>query len=184
MQILKIVLLAIIIIFIVLIFPIFLNLNFHYSMDAKKLFYQIKLFGFIKILGGYAQLIEEGVVIHLTKNKAIILPFSKIFDVRKKVEPLKDYHFIKLKTVTEIGVSDSAILPTVLSFSLSFIDKIVCWFLYNFKSQLDVDNRFFVFEGVDRLEIFCKLDVVFNILMIIISAIKILTEKVIYANGN
>jgi hypothetical protein len=89
-----------------------------------------------------------------------------------------------LKTVTEIGVSDSAILPTVLSFSLSFIDKIVCWFLYNYKPQLDVDNRFFVFEGENRLEVFFKLCIVLNVLMIIISAIKILTEKVLYAIGN
>lgn len=184
MQILKIVLLAIIIIFIVLIFPIFLNVNFHYSMSDKKMYFQIKVFAFIKVIDGYAQLIDEGVVVHLTKNKAIILPFTKIFDVRKKVEPLKDYHFIKLKTVTEIGVSDSAILPTVLSFSLSFIDKIVCWFLYNFKPQLDVDNRFFVFEGENRLEVFFKLCIVLNVLMIIISAIKILTEKVLYAIGN
>ena len=75
-------------------------------------------------------------------------------------------------------------LPFIVSNVAGFLDDISCWGFYNLKPYLDLDNKIFVFEGEDRLEVFCKLDVVFNLLMVVISLIKMFTEKLIYANGN
>ena len=177
-------LIATIIVFSIIIFPIFIKVWFNFSLKEKKLFFTITLFGFLKIISGYAEQIKEGFAVHITKKKAIIIEYKNILDMRKKVKPLKDYHFIKLHTITEIGSSNSTMLPFVISNLAGFIDNFSCWFLYNFKPYLDVNNKIFVFEGEDRLEVFCKLNAVFNLMMVVISLFKILMEKMIYANGN
>ena len=177
-------LITVIIIFTTLILPIFIKVWFNFSGKEKKLFFCITIFGFIKIISGYAEKIKEGIAVHISKNKAFIFTFKNIFDARNKVKPLKDYHVIRFESVTEIGSSSSSMLPLLVSYTASFIDNVLCWFLYNNKPQLHVDNKIFVFEGEDRFEIFCKFNVVLNALMLIISLIKILMEKLVYANGN
>ena len=177
-------LIAIIVFFTILIFPIFIKLWFNFSLSEKKLFFTITLFGFIKIFSGYAERIKEGFAVHISKKKAIIIEYKSLLSVRKKVKPLNDYHFIKLQTVVEVGSSNSNMLPFIVSNVAGFLDDISCWVFYNLKPYLDLDNKIFVFEGEDRLEVFCKLDVVFNLLMVVISLIKMFTEKLIYANGN
>lgn len=184
LQILKVVFNAILIIFIILIFPIFINVKFHYSLQEKKMFYYINLFSFINLLSGYVERIEEGFAVHVTKNKAIIIEYSSLLTFRKKVKPLKDYHFVKFYTDIQIGTNDSAFFPFTVSFLVQMIQNFFSWFFYHKKPQLKTETNVFLIEGENRLEIFCKVVVVLNLLMMLISLIKILTEKIIYANRN
>ena len=82
-----------------IIFPIFVRLDVIYNDNTKKVFAKIYLFG-ILILNLYAQPIKEGIIFHLTKRKAVILQYNKIFSVRKKFKPIKDFHIINFDTFT------------------------------------------------------------------------------------
>ena len=106
---------VIVVVFTLIIFPIFLNIDLYFIKSENKLFFKIKIF-LIKIIGGYAEIINEGIIFHLTKTKAIILPFNKIFDMKKSVEPLKDYHFIKIKTRLVMGSDYSSLPPLIIAF--------------------------------------------------------------------
>ena len=59
-------------------FPIFINLNAFVDIGQKKGCFGIYLMRFIKIFGGYATLYNQGIVFHLTKNKAILLPYREL----------------------------------------------------------------------------------------------------------
>ena len=89
------VLATIITIYSILIFPILLNGNLSFNKNYKVINYNVKLFGFLKVLYGYFELDNEGIIVHLTKSKAILITFKDILSLRKKIKPLKDYHLFK-----------------------------------------------------------------------------------------
>ena len=177
----KIVLTAILILVSIIIFPIFINGDFHLSQDKLKLFYKIKVFGFITILKGYAEFIKEGIIIHLTKRKAIILPFENLFEVKRKVEPLKDYHLINFKLNVELGNEENILAPLTTAFIINYIYNYFKWFLHHKKPYFNSDINIFVIDEKNVFEIFLKGTAVFNLLMILISLIKILAGKLINA---
>ncbi len=174
-----IVLYAVVIIFSLLIFPIFITVKANLSKEKNKLFFAFNLFG-LRVFRGYAELISEGIIIHLTKTKAVIIPFDKIFEVRKSVEPLKDYHFIKLTTKVDLGNETSVIEPLFFSLLIDYFYNIIGWFVKNKKPYVKLSNNFNVYEGEDKLEIYLSITIVLNILMVLLSLIKILVGKLVY----
>lgn len=181
MQILNIVLLLVVIISSIIIFPIFFNLDLCFISHDKKLYFKIKILWLVRLVKGYCELIDEGIIIHLNKFKAIIIPYNKLFGMRKKVKPLKDYHFIKFNSVFEIGDKDDLILSLSNAFIYNYIMQYITWFFYHEKPYVDFDARTIVIEDESVLNIYCSVNIVFNLLMVIISLIKMLVEKIIYA---
>ncbi len=171
-----------VIIFGFIIFPIFFSLKGYFSSEDKKLYYSLYIYGFIKINSGYIELIKEGIALHLTNKKAIVINYKSLLGFRKNIEPLKDYHVISLKTLTEIGVKDKIFSYSCGAFIFQYIDSFIKWFLYNKKPYLEYDNRLSLFEGEEFIKFFIQTKIVFNILMILISIIKIVMEKIIYAS--
>ena len=168
------------IIFLLLIFPIFLSINLYFNKDELKLFYLIKIFN-IKLIRGYAEVIKEGIIIHLTKNRAILLPFNKVFTLKDKVKPLKDYHVIKSSLVIEIGNIENNFLPLSSAYVLNFINNLISFHLYQRKPYVKTNTICNVFIDKDIFTIKLDSTIVFNLMMIIISLIKICTEKMYYA---
>jgi len=162
----------------IIVFPIFVRLDVIYNDNAKKVFAKIYFFG-ILILNLYAHPIKEGIIFHLTKRKAVILQYNKIFSVRKKFKPIKDFHIINFDTLIEIG-SDDPINTLRNAFLINFLYTNVKWFFYNKKPYLDIntiiktrDNKIF--------NIYNNTTIIFNLLIILISLIKIIVEKIFYA---
>lgn len=177
-------LVVVVLFFILLTFPLFVKFDVCYIKTKNKMFYKISLFNVIKILKGYVELIKEGIVIHLTKRKAIIIPYKNIVGIRKKFKPLKDYHFIKLNSILEIGFKDDLVNSFFVGNVNNFIFEFVNWFFYHKKPYVNLKNKTLLFENDKRLNYFLELTVVFNMLMILVSGIKILMEKILYVFRN
>lgn len=173
----------IVVTFFILIFPILISFDFAFFLEKKKLFYTIKIFT-IKIISGYIELINEGVVIHLTRLKAIIIPYSNILTMRSKVKPLKDYHFLKIHSRLELGEFDDLMNVIVISFILRYCSEQINWYLRCKKPYFKYDDRIIVYEEKNKLNYYLNTALVFNLLMIIISLIKIIVEKIFYAIKN
>ena len=120
-------------------------------------------------------------MIHFSKKQAIIIPYKNLFGMRKTIKPLRDYHFIKLKSLVEIGDVEHVFLPITIGFIINYFNSIIDWLLLNQKPYLDIDNKVCVYEGESVFNIYINAVVVFNLLMIIISMLKILVGKIIYA---
>lgn len=165
----------------VLIFPLNLGINAAFLKEEKKAFFGIYLFGVIKIVGGYAEKITEGFAVHLSDKKVVIINYKAMLGAKDRIKPFMDYHFTKIKIVIESGSENNLITPV----SIAFISEYIMSFIeryYSFKKPyLVIDCGFNVYDGKNKLNLFIRLNVVFNLIMIISSIIKIITEKTIYA---
>lgn len=166
---------------IVIIFPLFLDINVLYLSERKKMFIGVYLFGFIKIIGGYVQKINEGFSFHVSEKKAFIFSYKNLFGAKEKIKPFMDYHFIKIKTVTETGILTDAEKKLPCIFAASYANEFLLWFFSLKKPYLVIDNSFNVYTEKDLFNFYAKINFVFNLLMVISSVVKILTEKTIYA---
>lgn len=177
----KIVLKTVLIIFTVLIFPIFVNFDFLLKKDLKRLFLGVHLFGMIPVAGGYVERGEKEFILHLSEKKAIILPYEKVFSIRKKFKPLKDYHFIGLWLVLDIGSDNGSVTPLAVGGITDYVLSIFKNYFYFSKPYLKINSTVNVFMGEDVFNVYFSGTVVFNFLMVVLSVAKILTEKIFYA---
>lgn len=181
----KIVLVAFITVYIILIFPIFININITYNQDEfNKINLNIKIFNFIRVFNAYIELIEEGIAIHFNKRFAKIYEYKNLLNIKKKFKPLKDYHILKFNSLINIGTIDNKIIATNCSLIAIFITNFVSSIFNYVKPQLNIKNNVYIYEDVNVFEVKVKSLVILNLLMIIISLIKIILEKLIYAIKN
>ena len=181
MQILGLVIYLIVGIFAFLIFPFFIGFHIDANYQKKKIFYRIDVFSFIKVLNGYVQAKKDGIFIHLTKRRAIMVPYENIVSIRNKVKPLRDYHVINFNSRLYLGQLDGVLGLTTIAFIYNFVVNNVEWFLYHYKPYFKTRNQVFVLENTNVFNLCINATVVFNFLMVLISLIKILVEKIVYA---
>ena len=169
----------IIIVYIVLIFPLFININVKYLKNINNLEYQIKLFKFITIFFGYIELIDEGIAIHVNNKKAILIFYKDIFSMRKKFKPLKDYHIFKLNTAILIGGLNNKEEKLGFCMMYSFISNIIGQYFSQIKPYLTLKSNISFYDNKDMFMLRVRTTFVFNLLMVLISFIKIILEKII-----
>ncbi len=165
----------------IIIFPIFMNGFIFLSLENKKAFFSVCLFKTIKILGGYAEIVEGGIAFHVSEKRAILLPYKSLTGMKKKIKPLKDYHITKCNFAVDVGIKENLLLSSEIAYVVSFFSEIIKWFFSNNKFHLKINNELNVFDGKDIFNFYAKLTVVFNLLMILLSFIKIIAGKIIYA---
>lgn len=167
-----------VLIYIFLIFPIFLNLDVFYCLELKKLYFSIRIFG-ASVLSGYAEQITEGFAIHLTKNYAIIITYKSFFKLRRRVKPLKDYHFKNFNLLVDLGNEEDLLLTTSTAFFVNYACNHLQNFIKNNKPYVKFFNKINVYENKNLFNISIRILVLFNLLMLILSLIKIGVEKII-----
>ncbi len=175
---------VVVIVYAILIFPLFININIQYTKGTKILEYNIKLFSFIRVLFGYIELIDEGIIIHINNKKAILIFYNNLFSMRKKFKPLKDYHIFRFNTNISIGILDDEVQKLKLVFMYNYIFNVVGQCASQIKPYLSLKSKICLYENKDLLTFTVKTTFVLNILMILISIIKIILEKMIYAIKN
>ena len=164
-----------------MIFPIFFNINCYASLKERKIFFCLTLFNFLKIAGGYIEYLYDGIFIHYTNTKAYLITNKKIFGLQKKFKPLKDYTIIRWNMAIDYGCGHNIMQCCTISFLLCYVIEQIKWFLYNSKPYLETNNKINVYKEEKFLKIYLNFTFIFNVLMVIISVIKILMEKILYA---
>ena len=177
------VLIVTVIISIIIIFPIFINIKINFDSSIKKIYYEIKIF-FIKILYGYIEKDTEGIIIHLNKRKAILIFYKDLFTMKDKAKPLKDYHLINFSSEISVGIKNDVIKALELGYLYNYIMFYIKWLTFNKKPYFNLDTKVNIYEEKNLFIYKCNSTVLLNLLMIIISLIKIFVEKIYYAIRN
>ena len=60
---------------------------------------------------------------------------------------------------------------------ISFINNYICFHLRNVKPYVEHNCNYLIEENKDDLDVFCEFYILFNILMVVLSVIKILVGK-------
>ena len=171
-------LIAFIIIYILLILPLFIRFRIGYFNENKKLYFTVYLFSFIKLLYGYIEKIDNGLAIHINGKKTFIFNFNNIFSMKSKVKPLMDYHIKRFYSVIEIG-GEKLFNNLAFSFFYNYINERLIWLLKCKKNYIKVQNDLNIIEDENIFSVYMEFTVILNILMILLSFIKILMGKII-----
>ena len=166
--------------YLIIIFPIFLSVNCSYLDESKTVYFKFKLFK-IKIFVGTIRVLCQGVLLEISKKRTVIIPFNKLVNVRKKVEPLKDYHFIKFTSNIEIGNQDNPLSAIVIAHNVNTFFNYLHGYVSCIKPYVKIENSVKVHTDRDELKFKFDLTIIFNLLMIVLSLIKILVGKLNYA---
>lgn len=166
---------------VIIIFPLYINVYFIFILDDKKAYFSINIFGFIKLLSGYIEVENKNLVVHLNKNKAVIYQITSYELMKKKFKPLRDYHILKFNSNIDIGIAESTMSAVTICFILNYIEQFINWLIFNRKPYVINNNKFNIYEGKDVFNAYISCTIVLNLLMIIISIIKIIMEKMFYA---
>lgn len=90
-------------------FPTFVYMDVYLDVKENKLWFSLNLFKYFKVFGGYAQIKKDGIVIHLTKKKAVFQPYSKMAETRKKFDIAKGFQLYRFHQIVETGGAEKPI---------------------------------------------------------------------------
>lgn len=150
--------------------PIYLKANAHYDLNRRKLGFAVYLYGFIRILGGYLATYTGGLALHLSNNKAVIVPYSNINKERKRFSFMKTFHVTAFTLTTETGAE--YLLPIAIVHAVLRI----YYFIKGGKKE-GIENNLWLTDG-DVLRISISTTVQFNLYMLICAFINFLKEKI------
>ena len=128
-------------------------------------------------MGGYVHLFDDGIVIHISNKKAILIMYKNLFSYRKSIKPIKDYHIKVFESVLEIGAKD-LFRSFNLAFLLGFINNSVGQIINVKKGHVKILNNFNIVEE-NRFNAYIKIGIMLNNFMLLASLIKIMIGKLI-----
>lgn len=167
------------IIYFMLIFPIFLTVNVSIISETKCAYFGIFVFKWFRIVEGVAG-IDGGKIFYVINGKKEVVKLTLLKNVKTKVKPLMDYHILRLNNVIEIG-DNQLITPFVVGQAINVISSTAFFSALIKKPYLKLTNDIFINDVKKYVNDYLSFTVVFNILMILISLVKIITEKIINA---
>lgn len=87
-------------------FPVFVYADLYLDVAANRGWFSLSLYQRLRLVKGYAEVRREGIVLHLTKKKAYLLPFSEMASARKKFEITQGFQPWRFHQVLELGGAD------------------------------------------------------------------------------
>lgn len=168
-------------IFFALIFPIFVSVFAVFGKNDKSLSFGAYLYGAVCVFAGKIKQRGGYLFIKHTFNKGKYVPVYKVLSVKKSIKPLNDYHIISLRSLTEAGTGENLFLTVLCANAFNTVNDIAGDVITANKPYLTFRNDLNLIENDMRLNVFIKTVVVFNLLMVLLSFIKILAGKLFYA---
>ena len=158
-------------------FPVFFFTDIYVDVLQNKCWFSLSLYKHFKIFGGYAQLEPDGIALHLTKKKAVFIPYNKMTDTRKKFDVTKGFQLWRFHQIVETGGADTiygifiaAFLQSASSAAFSVLQT-----KYPF---LSLKNSTLLGEKA-AVKITLESALIFNGLIVTIALIKKLLEAII-----
>lgn len=157
------------ILLIALFFPILISGSLHFDFKRGKYAFCFKIYKKIRIFGGYASFYPEGIALHVSNKKAILLPFRDLNSKRKNFSFVKTFELLSLKMIVEVPIEN--LLPLVL------LDRILN-FVKKINGQLDKYN-FLVWGSKDEnLKINAKCTLFLNNFILLMNLLQFLWRKI------
>ena len=103
----------------ILFLPIIVELNTHADLNGKKLAFSLYAYGLLRVLGGYVGVYPGGMVMHVGKKKAFLVPYANMEKERKRFSFIRAFHIRKMEISTLTGIEYAA--PTMLVHSVSLL---------------------------------------------------------------
>ncbi len=153
-----------------LFFPIYLEADAHYDMNRRKFAFAVYAYKILPIFGGYAATYNGGIALHISKKRAILIPYSKVNDERKKFSIVKTFRLKSFILTTESGAEYLPLTATAHSLLRTL------FFITGGKKE-GVENNLWLTDG-DVLRVSLNSLVYFNLFILLKSFFKFCKEKI------
>ena len=157
--------------------PLYVRVEAHLDVKENKCWFFAGLYRHIKLFGGYGQLARDGVALHITKKKAIFIPYAKMADTRKRFEIMKGFQLMNLYHIVETGGADS-IYGIMLGATFNAATGSAFSLLQTRHPFLSLKNNLLLTNRTE-LKLTLETEVVFNGLVLTIALTKKLLEVII-----
>ena len=157
--------------------PQFLRVELHTDVKENKCWFFIGLYKYLKLLGGYGQLEKGGIALHLTKKKAVFVPYAEMLETRKKFEITKGFQLMRFHQIIETGGVDS-VYGIFLGATLSALAGSVFSVLQTKHPFLSLKSNTLLTDKAE-LKVSVQTEVIFNGLVLTVALVKKLLEALI-----
>lgn len=149
-------------------FPVYIETNVYYDINKRKFAFSAHLYK-LKLLGGYISTYKGGFALHISKKKAILLPYAQMNKERKRFSFIKNFHLKSFILTTETG--PEYFIPV----ALAQIGIRTYFFLTGGKKE-KIKNNVWLTDG-DLLRISLNCVLFFNLFLVLRNLLKFLKEK-------
>ena len=157
--------------------PVFVYADFYLDVAVNKGWFSLSLYHRLRLLKGYAQLRREGIVFHLTKKKAFILPFAEMSSARKKFEITQGFQPWRFHQVLEMGGAEDVRMCMIAAAIRTFGGA-----LYGIAKEkyatISLQNNVILYEE-SRLRVSVQTATIFNGLVLSMALGKTILEGII-----
>ncbi len=164
---------------VLLFFPMFLHLDAYADITKKKLFFSVYAFGVLKAVGGYIVPHREGLAIHISRKKAVFVPYADMQNERKKFEITAGFQLFTLRTSLEIGDETMPTAAFFVAALLQVVSRTVLPAVCRGRRFLRLKNGVLLRHGGNAAMVTVHLVTVFNLLTVGIAFAKIILEAII-----
>ena len=158
-------------------FPLYVRAEAHLDVKENKCWFFVGLYRHIKIFGGYGQLGKDGIALHISKKKAIFIPYNKMGDTRKKFEITQGFQLLNFHQVIETGGAET-MYAIMLGAAFNAISGSFFSVLRTKHPYLSLKNNLLLTHRAE-LKITLQSEVVFNGLVLAVALTKKLLEVII-----
>lgn len=162
---------------VLLIVPIWVNIHAHFDVLERKIWFSIRLFHVIKLLGGYILLTNEGFAIHVSKKKALIFPYTQLFTMRKQFEITNGFQLLRLRFTIETNGAER-MYGVAIATGLRIIGDVLYPILQTKYPLLSAKN-YILLSDKKIFTISMEMVTAFNFVILIIAIIKKILEGIL-----
>lgn len=162
-----------------ILFPIFFTVNMHINLLTQKIYFSFYILKFIKIYGGYATLYDKGMAFHLTKKKAVLLPYNEMHNGPKKFEITKGFYMLAYAQNIEVGIQENLGQAIILVSAIEAISTMFANYFFTRKKCQSFKTNMLLNQTKNAANATLRLILVFNVVILSIAFVKLILEKIL-----
>lgn len=163
-----------------ILFPLFLSIHLYADIKERKLYFSLYILRIFKVYGGYATLYDGGIAFHLTKNRAALLPYSEIVNASNNLDfkISRGFYIYAFSSIAEIGAKSEPAAAVLAASLIQIVSGFAAGYVFSRKKCASFKSDVILYEGSDNIKIGVRIILVFNFLVVIMAALKILLQTI------
>ena len=163
-----------------ILFPLFLSIHLYADIKERKLYFSLYILRIFKVYGGYATLYDGGIAFHLTKNRAALLPYSEIVNASNNLDfkISRGFYIYAFSSIAEIGAKSEPAAAVLAASLIQIVSGFAAGYVFSRKKCTSFKSDVILYEGSDNIKIGVRIILVFNFLVVIMAALKILLQTI------
>lgn len=158
----------------ILFLPVCVTLDGHLDAAARKVSFGIRLYGSVRLAGGYIEPRREGIAVHLSQRKALLFPYGQMLRSRPDLKKLHGFHIKEIRTVTETGNGHASNILVASALLIAGNTAGAVLHTYGCRFRGDV-----LLSPAENFKITAKIKIGFHLLTVLVLFIKLALEAII-----